>query len=317
MKNKIGLIFLAVLVTAVLASCKKKEEDTTKPSIYGLSVVESKPFIRANEEVTFTLDLSNIYTSDGKDPGTLGVYWQVNSEKRDTTTLDALNSNPDYKHTFKEVGSYTIAAYLFTLNDSYYVTSDNTSVEAIDPDTALKYRDLNPDIEVLDGNIYSVYTFDNLKWITRNLYGTESGRDYRDCEVVSALFGRYYTWEEAQHACPEGWRLPTAEEFDNCLGSDSGDLMVNATFLDQEMWTYWPQVLITNEKHFNALPVGYTDIATVQKSFGSKEYAVWWTSDQEDGYGVYRYIFCEEPQVKAGKGSINSLALNVRCVKEI
>lgn len=316
MKNKIGLIFLAALVSA-LAGCKKNEDTTTKPSIYGLSVEESKPFIGANEEVTFKLDLSNIYTSDGNDPGTLGVFWQVNSEKRDTTTLDALNSNPEYKYTFKEIGSYTIAAYLFTLNDSYYVSSDDTSVEVIDPDKALKYRDFNPDYEVLDGNTYSVYTLGNLKWITRNLYGTPEGCDYKDCEVVSALFGKYYTWEEAQDACPDGWRLPTAQEFDDCLGSVSGDLMVDATFLEREMWTYWPQVVITNEKHFNAIPVGYTDIATVQKAFGSKEYAVWWTSDQEDGYGVYRYIFCEEPQIKAGKGSKNSLALNVRCVKEI
>jgi len=40
-------------------------------------------------------------------------------------------------------------------------------------------------------------------WATTNL-GAESPEDY----------GNYYTWEEAQIACPKGWRLPTIKELE-------------------------------------------------------------------------------------------------------
>jgi len=318
MKNKIGLIFLAVLVTAALASCKKNEDDTTKPSIYGLSIDNHPSYVGLGETVNFDLNLDNIYTSDNKDPGTLGIFWQVNTEKRDTTTRDALKINPTYSYTFTELGSYTIAAYLFTLNDSYYVASEKTTVQAIDPETALSYpKDMSMHTEILDGESYYVVNIGNLKWLAENLHVKSSGRNYQDCPVMATVFGKYYTWEEAQLACPDGWRLPTAQEFDNCLGTESGALMADATFLEKKMWTYWPQVVISNDKHFNALPVGYTDLAAVQGTTGLNEYAIWWTSDDEDGYGIYRYIYCEEPKVKAGRGSISSLALSVRCVKDI
>ena len=154
----------------------------------------------------------------------------------------------------------------------------------------------------------------------QNLYGTSAGRDYKNCEVVSDVFGRYYTWEEAQTACPDGWRLPTAEEFDSILGSVSGDLMVEAKFQDVTMWTYWPQVTITNARKFNALPTGYMDLSSDDPMFGYLDYACWWTADdswdEDQDWGVYRYIYEDEPTIMKGKGSKTSLALNVRCVKE-
>ena len=170
--------------------------------------------------------------------------------------------------------------------------------------------------------IYEMYTAPIGKhtWMCENVFTGDGGRAYQDCEVVSNLFGRFYTWEEAQNACPEGWRLPTAQEFDEDLGNVAGDLMVKARFLGAQMWPYWPEVTITNETLFNALPVGYMDLASTTQAYGYKEYACWWTSDSvADGdidLGVFRYIYCEEPFIKEGKGSLESLALSVRCVKE-
>jgi len=33
--------------------------------------------------------------------------------------------------------------------------------------------------------------------------------------------GNYYTWDEAQNACPSGWRLPTRDEFVSLINTDS------------------------------------------------------------------------------------------------
>ena len=155
----------------------------------------------------------------------------------------------------------------------------------------------------------------SLLWMAQNLYG--GGISYCDAPVLDSVFGNYYSWEEASKACPDGWRLPSGAEFD-ALGMDAGKLMVNASFLDVEMWSYWPAVHITNELNFNALPTGYLDKTTeLYRDKGLGDYAAWWTADREGDLAVYRYIFEENPEVQKGQGSMVSLALNVRCVKEL
>jgi uncharacterized protein (TIGR02145 family) len=49
-----------------------------------------------------------------------------------------------------------------------------------------------------------------VRWAKRNL-GAIDESDY----------GNYYTWEEAKNRCPDGWRLPTKEEFEKL--SDAGN----------------------------------------------------------------------------------------------
>jgi len=46
-------------------------------------------------------------------------------------------------------------------------------------------------------------TINGVTWATKNI-GANSPEE----------MGHYLTWEEAKRACPEGWRLPTKEEFD-------------------------------------------------------------------------------------------------------
>ena len=40
-------------------------------------------------------------------------------------------------------------------------------------------------------------------------------------------FGNYYTWYEAQNACPAGWRLPTREEFGSLINTGSEWIAIN------------------------------------------------------------------------------------------
>ncbi len=315
--KKIISILVLTAVLASLAACKKNDSTTTTPSLSGLTISSSLPYVREGVAQTFTADISEIYTSDGTDPGTIGIYWQVNSSTLDTTSVDISKSNPSYTVSADSLGTYTVKVHVFAVNGNYYNGAATTSFTALDPDTALEGLE-GDKFEQIGKYTYHVTDAGGLTWMAANLYGTESGRHYQDCEVVSSIFGRYYTWEEAQNACPDGWRLPSAAEFDQALGKLAGDVMVDAYFLDDNMWTYWPQVQISNKLLFNALPTGYLDLSTPQQVYGFKNYAVWWTSDQieEGDMGVYRYIYVEDADIKAGKGGKNSLALNVRCVKE-
>lgn len=316
MKKTISFL---VLIAAFLSlgACKKSESTTTTPSLSGLTISSSLPYVREGVAQTFTADISEIYTSDGTDPGTIGIYWQVNSSTLDTTSVDISKSNPSYTVSADTLGTYTVKVHVFAVNGNYYNGAATTSFTALDPDTALEGLE-GDRYEQIGGNRYHVTEAGGLTWMAANLYGTESGSHYQGCEVVSSIFGKYYTWEEAQDACPDGWRLPSAAEFDQALGKQAGDAMVDAYFLDDNMWTYWPQVKISNKYLFNAIPSGYLDLSTPQQVYGFKNYAIWWTSDQgeDSDMGIYRYIYVEDADIKQGKGGKNSLALSVRCVKE-
>ena len=323
MKIKIAILALA-FATVLGVGCKKTTTTTTTtPSLGGLWMSAQPQFVQYGEEQEFRIYIDDIYVSDNTDPGTMGVYWQVSGYARDTTTRDVDKSNPAYYFTPEDPGTYTVTATLYALNGKYYSATSSVTFQAIDPDTAMDGMEGTTEDIYFDEYEIEMYTatIGEHTWMAQNLFTLEPvGRAYQDSDVVADLFGQYYSWEEAQDICPEGWRLPTAAEFDKDLGNISGELMGKVRFLDVEMWPYWPDVVITNETLFNAIPVGYMDLATSSQARGYKEYAAWWTSDDvaegDESLGVFRYIYCEEPYVKKGKGSKESLALNVRCVKE-
>jgi len=321
---KIKIAIFALAATAVLGiGCKKTTTTKVTPSMGGLGISEPYMFVHVGETQSLSVFVDDMYTSDNSDPGTLGVYWTVNNWQRDTTTRDVEKSNPEFHVVADVEGKYTVTASVFALNQKYYNASVSTTFQAIYPETALTGMEgVQEAVKVGDDEVmlYVTPKIGNHIWLGENLFTRGKGIPYQRCDVVAELFGHYYTWQEAQTVCPEGWRLPTADEFDQDLGSNAGSLMVDAAFQKVKMWPYWPDVVITNQHLFNALPVGYMDLSTTNEIYGYKEYACWWTADSVTDHdvemGVYRYIYAEEPEVKKGKGSKDTLLLSVRCVKE-
>lgn len=307
-----SILALALLAGIAITSCKKTEESTGLPSLTGLSVTNNATtYVRVGAKLTFTANVSGITPSDNSTPGTIGLYWQVNTADRDTLTRDISVSVPQFHYTVDTLGSYTVYCYAYASN--YYNASASTAFKAIDPETALTGL-AGERTETLDGKRFRTVEVDGKTWLAENYYG--GGHQYRSCEVLDSVLGNYYTWEEAQSVCPGGWHLPTGEEFD-ALGSSAGSLMADAVFLSDAMWEYWPGMVITNEKGFNAIPAGYLDLGNTTQEQGFCEYALWWTADPvDDQLAAFRFIYEDKPLVQKGQGSKTSLALNVRCVKD-
>ena len=311
--KKLSIYLAAALCLFTAYSCKDDEETTTKPSLSGMYLEGGIAYVAKGETQHFTIDISSLTTTAEDMPVVIGLCWQANSAKFDTLTTDVrLNPVKEFSYRADTLGSYTITCYAFTPDNSHYSASTNSVFKAIDPSGAIQGITVSP----TPGESYISFTYGSLRWMAENLHETGSGTAYQGCEVMNTVFGRYYTYEEALTACPSGWRLPTAAEWD-ALGTDAGKLMADATFMDSKLWPYTKEVKITNETGFNAIPVGYLDSsAYYTTNVGEKEYAAFWTADAKDAtLAYYRYIYAKNPVVQKGEGSRTSLALSVRCVK--
>ena len=93
--------------------------------------------------------------------------------------------------------------------------------------------------------------------------------------------------------------------------------MADAVFLGGKMWTFWPEVKITNKAKFSAIPIGYAvDQEVSQKFSGLNSYAAFWTADQTGNTGIYRYFYVDKPNVYVATGDKKSFRAPVRCIKD-
>lgn len=314
---KKSIAYLALFLAATLTfACKKVEDNVERPSLLGIDLEEEPlPYVAPGTTVTLKADVSYIYTSDNTTPDKpIGLCWSVNKGKADTLTRDIKASNPAFSYTAQETGEVSITLYAFS--EGYNSTSASTSYSAIDPETSLS--GLTGKTTEIGGSKFYVAEIDGTTWMANNLYGTNSGISFYLSSVTDSFLGRFYTWKEALTACPQGWRLPTADEWDK-LGNDACALMTDATLLEKQMWAYWPGMNITNAKGFNAIPAGYVDRAGGDSNVqGFKDYAIFWTASEstDPSLAQFRYIYADKTEVQKGNGSKESLALSVRCIKE-
>ena len=315
-----GLLHIS-LALAVLAavSCKKDEEETqSKPSLYGVDF-RLPTFARPGD--TFVLKAGGVYTSDGKDlPEKIDYKWKVN-------TGDYSEPTDTYTFTVTEVGNYTVYCQAYDPSESYYSNTATKLVIVIDPAVGKTLTGTGIDAEdehitdprdKKDENLYFYTRKGDVEWFRNNLAWTGAGVAYEGADVTSYPLGRYYTWEEAKTACPDGWRLPTDEEW-AALGTDAGALTANAFLNGRQMWEYWPDVARTNTSGLALIPAGYVLLGTDTPSFKRiYSYAAFWTateSETDPMMARYRYIYVEDEDVKVTWGDKTSLALSVRCVR--
>jgi len=72
----------------------------------------------------------------------------------------------------------------------------------------------NSFIDSRDNQVYSFIEIDGKKWMAENLnFKSPKSLIYDNNEKNADTYGRLYTWEEAKCSCPENWRLPTEDEW--------------------------------------------------------------------------------------------------------
>jgi len=108
-----------------------------------------------------------------------------------------------------------------------------------------------------DGKVYKTVTIGNQIWFAENLSWKPEGGSfaYNDDESLVHIYGRLYTFGAAKNACPAGWRLPSADDW-NHLKEFLGDPKTAGGKI--KSLTGWkdPNTGATNESGFSALPAG-------------------------------------------------------------
>lgn len=340
---------LMAVAAVFAASCSEKEDDVVSyPSLSGLTF-DCPVFVAPEQVVTFTPE--GITHPDGKG---IGYYWKVSPSKpkADTTRLEnGLNpvtgkeSDGSFTHEFSDtLATYKVTCYAFA--DGYNGDSYTMSVAVVKggldqsvTGTGIQSSDNHITVDGID---YYYTEINGLDWFRNNLAAMDKGSALLGEDVTSDVFGRYYSYEEALTACPEGWRLPSEADWNSlcsAVGAASAAgystirgvaarLFANASFNGEKMIEYWPSVgEITNSSKLCLIPSGFANLGTKDAAGnypyaafdGLYDYAAVWTADSvpgEDGMAYYRYLVSDQPDFFIGKGDVKSFGASVRCVRD-
>jgi uncharacterized protein (TIGR02145 family) len=79
---------------------------------------------------------------------------------------------------------------------------------------------MEPAVLELGGKIYNTITLGNQLWMAENLsLLVKDSWFYENNAQHGAAHGRLYSWQAALDACPEGWRLPSVQEWQQMIDS--------------------------------------------------------------------------------------------------
>lgn len=175
---------------------------------------------------------------------------------------------------------------------------------------------VNPPVRDIDGNSYPTQELGGLVWMMENLRVTKDAEGksipyfYPDDNPAHATtYGLLYDYPTACQVCPEGWRLPTNEDWEELLVL--GEEGIAPLWKDTN---YWTGDASSNSTGFSVRPTGYGNSGEFDNGFGEKTLFMSKTKDNE--HDIWTYIF------EKGKSSIRkapqhpTYGFSVRCVKE-
>ena len=177
-----------------------------------------------------------------------------------------------------------------------------------------------------DGQTYKTVQIGEQTWMAENLnFETADSYCYKDSTNYCTMYGRLYTWAAATTACPEGWHLPSDDEWNTLLGEVGKKLSIGAALRSTSGWGENTKSL--DAFGFSVLPAGYRYIFHVERHIGGGRFEIvgstpkysgggvtffWGTAENNDAFRVYMNWYRESADFSSDKEN----AYSVRCVKD-
>ncbi len=231
MKFYTGIIMSIFLVIAF--SCKKQtnipEPTPTHTNNQPMADIHANPIIGGTFTI-FSFDASNC-TDEEDSIEKLKVRWDWNSDNNWDTPF---STNKIAEHSFDQHGSHTIQV---EVKDTDGKTNFTTFRIEIDTNTYVNMGNPCPGLESFEyeGQSYNTVLIGDQCWMKENLNigemianqdASDNGviekhcyeNDPANCEKYGGLYSwdeimQYQTEEGVQGICPEGWHIPTDEEY--------------------------------------------------------------------------------------------------------
>jgi uncharacterized protein (TIGR02145 family) len=210
-----------------------------------------------------------------------------------------------------EVSSSSVGGGGVTGNSSSSVT-----VEICDPETVVesKFTDSR------DGKEYKAVKICSQTWMAENLnYEEENSlcndKDPSYCDI----YGRLYNWNTALTVCPDGWHLPSDEEWQTLVDFAGGASTAGRKLKATSGWNDYKNKSSngTDEFGFAALPGGDGES---DGRFGKVgDFGFWWSSKESALGAYYRFMGYNheiEPDAIYRQSFPTDILFSVRCIKD-
>lgn len=217
-------------------------------------------------------------------------------------------------HTYSTEGNYTVE--LTVEND--YGTDTETKSNYIEVSMSSTFTDPR------DGQTYEIVRIGNQVWFAENLnYEITNSWWYDNDPGNGDIYGRLYTWEAAVDACPDGWHLPSDEEWKTLemeLGmsqSEADDDGWRGTNQGEETKSsngWYNNGNGTNSSGFNALPSGFRGTNGLFNVLGQHNY--WWLfTEIYSSHAWHRHLAYDRDQIYRGYSN-KAYGNSVRCLRD-
>ncbi|MCX6281345.1 MAG: T9SS type A sorting domain-containing protein [Bacteroidetes bacterium] len=147
---------------------------------------------------------------------------------------------------------------------------------------------------------------------------------YDDDSTNCNIYGGIYQWNEvmqyttmngSQGICPDGWHVPTYDEFENFINNYAGGFMIAGSNMKEVGDAHWYyNADATDSTGFTALPAGGADYYTTHSYMSLHWLTDYWSSTQYQ-YDNTKAYFLQLQSTGAGdQYDRKELGLSVRCV---
>ena len=263
-----------------------------------------------------------------------------------TATQTALNVKVNVSDTSNMLNPYLRKADAIINNAIAIIADLQNQVALLQNKTDVYNLFTGADAVDIDGNIYQGVRIGGQIWMKENLrvfryrngdlipivsdnaaWGAlpTGGRSWynNDSTTYENPYGNLYNWyavNDSRKLCPEGWHVPTDDEWTTLTSYLGGDLYAGGKMkstVTQPTTSGWnaPNTGATNESGFSVLPGGfrYIDGSFYYVSY----YAFFWsaTENEDDNNAAwYRDLYNDSGNVRFS--AVKSIGASVRCLRD-
>lgn len=167
--------------------------------------------------------------------------------------------------------------------------------------------------DIRDDKSYRSVRIGTQTWMAENLdYYTSGSWCYDDKTSNCDKYGRLYNWIAALKACPQGWHLPSDEEWTVLVNYLGGVDIAGGKLKSTSSWNY-PNVGASNRSIFSALPGGSRNGNGYFDYLGESSH--FWSSTEINGF-LSSYWYLENYSSEVFRyGFSKDYARSIRCLK--